>query len=172
MVDIFQYFPKIFNDLTTTQKILVGVIGVISISIALLMFAKAYPGKVKFLDGIVDKIFPPETVDLPLLEETKTKGCKDEDALNYDEDAEEGDDTLCKYPEPELTYIGSGGCVGDNQSIPEEFCDADPECTTIGRQSNGCWQKLSGETPSEDQLSYYQAGLFKKTESGYVSITA
>ena len=61
------------------------------------MFAKSFPGKIKFLDKIVNKLFPPSGDS----EGGSNKGCKDETALNYDEDADEGDDTLCKFEDEE-----------------------------------------------------------------------
>ncbi len=69
-------------------------------------------------------------------------------------------------PEP-LVYIGSGGCVGGKQEIPEGHCDENPECTAIGRQHNGCWHMLKGDVPDEAVLAKYKWGLFKKTDAGY-----
>lgn len=256
MVDISEYLPKWFNDRSQLNKILIVAAGVICVCIALLMFAKSFPGKVKFLDSIVNKLFPPSG------DSGVRKGCKDETALNYDEDAEEGDDTLCKFEDEDksgnknndeeqpstlfhsnscnycgidwctnyeleapnilqnnkylnsgktlqergcdgvtsawrsvrdsetfevyavtpwpkrsytemtgpLVHIGSGGCVGGNQRVPEESCDANPMCTTIGRQFNGCWHILSGNSPSHADREKYAWGLFRRTNSGYESI--
>jgi hypothetical protein len=72
-------------------------------------------------------------------------------------------------PEP-LIYIGSGGCVGGNQEIPEGHCDTNPQCTAIGRQFNGCWHQLKGEVPDQAQRDTYKWGLFKKSDSGYEPI--
>jgi len=91
MVNISAYLPKWFNEMSQLNKILIVAIGVICVCIALIMFAKSFPGKIKFLDSIVEKLFPPSG------DSGVRKGCKDETALNYDEDAEEGDDTLCKF---------------------------------------------------------------------------
>ena len=120
MVDISAisaFLPKWFNDMGQLNKILVVVIGIICICIALLMLAKAYPGKIKFLDRIVDKIFPstPESDGSA----TRTKGCKDADALNYDEDADEGDDTLCDYP----NEVVSGFFKMEGDYPPEAYVD-------------------------------------------------
>ena len=72
-------------------------------------------------------------------------------------------------PEP-LVYIASGGCVGGKQEIPEGHCDANPKCTAIGRQHNGCWHQLKGDVPDQAQRDKYKWGLFKKTASGYEPI--
>ena len=92
-MDVSKYLPKWFSNMTQMNKILVVVVGIISICIALLMFARAYPGKIKFLDKIVNKLFPQSDSG------GKSKGCKDETALNYDEDADESDDDLCEFEE-------------------------------------------------------------------------
>ena len=330
MVNISEYLPKWFNEMSQLNKILVVAIGIICVCIALLMFAKSFPGKVKFLDKIVNKLFPPSGDS-----ERVRKGCKDETALNYDEDAEEGDDDLCEFEDEDksgnknndstakvldltrartfqdvpsshdkqapvkdmsfvdsttgrpwsecghyahewwgvdlgtvldvsyiilqgrldccekrlqgvdiylgsvdgtyigntkvktnvsvdpqhslkvninssgrylyfrqwrrphgstpnsaddglticklyvfsnftqpqqLTYLGSGGCVGGNQEVPEGHCDGNHACTTIGRQSNGCWHIMSGDSPSQADREKYANGLFRKTDSGYVPL--
>ena len=92
MVDISEYLPKWFNEMSQLKKIMVVAVGIICVCIAVLMLAKSFPGKVKFLDDIVNKLFPPSGDSGGV-----RKGCKDETALNYDEDAEEGDDDLCEF---------------------------------------------------------------------------
>ena len=97
------------------------------------------------------------------------RGCMDSTATNYNSSATI-DDGSCDSADDPLDYLGSGGCVGDNQEVPEGHCDENPMCTTIGRQFNGCWHILSGDSPSQADRETYAWGLFRKTNSGYVPL--
>jgi hypothetical protein len=97
------------------------------------------------------------------------RGCMDSTATNYNSSATIDDGSCYSIDDP-LVHLGSGGCVGGNQEVPEENCDANPMCTTIGRQFNGCWHILSGDSPSQADREKYAWGLFRKTDSGYVPL--
>lgn len=140
-----------FNNLSRPKKLLILLIIAI-ISVALLVAFDIIPQDTVFPSSL-SQVSPPIEID-PIPE--------------VDPEPEPFDPEPFDGPKP-LSYIGSGGCVGGKQEIPEGHCDENPECTAIGRQHNGCWHMLAGNVPDDATLAKYKWGLFKKTATGYES---